>query len=132
MKRPTRAWVEKAEGDLLIARQSLAAAEPVFDGICFHAQQCVEKYLKAALQEYGIRSAATHDLSLLQALVDTHAPGLDEFTADLQWLTTYAMEIRYPGVSANAGEADRALRIAIAAREVLRGALGIPDEEPTE
>ena len=42
MKQATQAWVDKAEGDLLLAQQSLATAAPVYDGICFHAQQCAE------------------------------------------------------------------------------------------
>jgi hypothetical protein len=33
-----------------MARQSLATDDPVFDGICFHAQQAAEKYRKARLQ----------------------------------------------------------------------------------
>jgi len=130
MKPPTRAWVDKAEGDLLMARQSLAAATPVFDGICFHAQQCVEKYLKAVLQEHGIRSPMTHDLSLLQSLAGAIVPGLATHVSDLQWLTAYAVEIRYPGMAANAAEAGRSVEIAIGVRNVLRGSLGLPESNP--
>lgn len=51
MKQRTIEWIEKAEGDISIAMREMAASEPVWDGICFHAQQCAEKYLKALLEE---------------------------------------------------------------------------------
>jgi HEPN domain-containing protein len=44
-----RQWVQKAENDLTNATFTLklGAACPT-DTVCFHAQQCVEKYLSAA------------------------------------------------------------------------------------
>lgn len=44
-----RAWVLKAEHDLLNIENNLAAREIPWDTVCFHAQQCAEKYLKALL-----------------------------------------------------------------------------------
>jgi len=44
-----RAWVLKAEHDLLNIENNLAAQEIPWDTVCFHAQQCGEKYLKALL-----------------------------------------------------------------------------------
>lgn len=41
-------WVNKAEGDFTTALRELRARKsPNYDAACFHAQQCVEKYLKA-------------------------------------------------------------------------------------
>lgn len=48
MKRETKEWVSKAEGDWRVAQREMAATDPVNDAVCFHAQQCVEKYLTAA------------------------------------------------------------------------------------
>jgi len=63
MKRLTRQWVAKAEGDFQIVQRELRARKhPSLDGACFHAQQRVEKYLKARLQEENIAFARTHDL----------------------------------------------------------------------
>lgn len=46
----TREWVTKAENDLRVAVYLL---EPRVDqpteAVCFHAQQCAEKYVKALL-----------------------------------------------------------------------------------
>ena len=50
----TREWVAKAEGDYATARrEARARRQPNFDAVCFHAQQCAEKYVKALLQETG-------------------------------------------------------------------------------
>jgi HEPN domain-containing protein len=66
MKRLTREWVAKAEGDFATAQRELRARKlPNFDSAAFHAQQCVEKYLKARLQEAGIIFPFTHDLVAL-------------------------------------------------------------------
>jgi len=45
-----REWVQKAENDLKNAVKTLKMGEGCpTDTVCFHAQQCVEKYLKAFL-----------------------------------------------------------------------------------
>ena len=45
-----REWVEKAEEDLTNAEHTLTMeAHCPFSTVCFHAQQCVEKYIKALL-----------------------------------------------------------------------------------
>ena len=59
----TEEWVQKAEGDYTVAQQSKQGQNPVNDVICFLAQQCVEKYLKAWLQEANIPFPRTHDLT---------------------------------------------------------------------
>ena len=66
MKRLTRQWVAKAEGDFQIVQRELRARKhPNLDAACFHAQQCIEKYLKARLQEENIAFPRTHDLGQL-------------------------------------------------------------------
>lgn len=63
MKPLTREWVEKAEGDFATASRELRARKsPNYDTACFHAQQCIEKYLKARLQEADIAFGRTHNL----------------------------------------------------------------------
>lgn len=60
MKPLTQEWVNKAEGDFASASRELQALKgPNFDAACFHAQQCVEKYLKARLCEAGIPFSKT-------------------------------------------------------------------------
>ena len=57
----TQEWVEKAEADFHGALRELRARKHrSLDAICFHAQQCAEKYLEARLQEAGIAFPKTH------------------------------------------------------------------------
>ena len=49
-------WAEKADHDLRNAEHTLLIEDDCpFDTVCFHAQQCVEKYLKAALIWRSVR-----------------------------------------------------------------------------
>lgn len=55
MKPLTREWIEKAEGDFATASREIRVRKvPNYDAVCFHAQQCAEKYLKALLQEADV------------------------------------------------------------------------------
>jgi HEPN domain-containing protein len=52
MKTITREWVDKAEGDFAIAEREIEVKlNPNYDAVCFHCQQCAEKYLKERMQE---------------------------------------------------------------------------------
>jgi len=55
MKPITTEWIEKAESDYKAAAVLRNEPERVYDAISFHAQQCVEKYLKAWLSECEIK-----------------------------------------------------------------------------
>ena len=45
-----RNWVAKAEGDFNAAAHLLDTGDEEFnDAVCFHAQQCAEKYFKVLL-----------------------------------------------------------------------------------
>jgi HEPN domain-containing protein len=66
----TREWVEKAENDFANAVNTLKMEKRCpTDTVCFHAQQCVEKYLKAVLVWNRIEFAKTHNISELVALI---------------------------------------------------------------
>ena len=65
-----REWVKKAEGDFVSPSRELRPRKsPNYDAACFHAQQCVEKYTKACLQEAAIAFPKTHDLVVLLQFV---------------------------------------------------------------
>lgn len=92
-----RQWVEHAEHDLINARHTLTLGEDCpFDTVCFHAQQCAEKYLKALLTYTSVPFPKIHDLTEIIALVP---PGLlsEVESFDLEELTPYAVETRYAG-----------------------------------
>ncbi len=92
-----RQWIAKAENDLKNAEWTLTMQEGCpLDTVCFHAQQCVEKFLKAWLVLRGIDFPKSHDLTELTALL----PEVDCFPIsidDCVELTDYATVTRYPG-----------------------------------
>ena len=122
-----RAWVQKAENDLKTADLTLKAgrAAPT-DTICFHAQQCVEKYLKALLVAQGIEFERIHHITALVALLpEVVRPDL---TPDEQiLLTDYAVSVRYPGEieSVSLDEARGAVAVARRVRSHVRQNLPI-------
>jgi HEPN domain-containing protein len=113
-------WVAKAEADLTSAAHLLTlGAKCPTDAACFHAQQCVEKYLKALLVLRGIAFPKTHNVRLLMGLVPAALrPALDVASQDR--LTEYATVTRYPGdyEAISLSEARRAVALA---RRVKRG-----------
>ncbi len=69
MKRSTGEWIDKAEGDYRSAGKLLAGESPECDQVCFFAQQCAEKYIKALLNERDRAFPKTHDLKELVELL---------------------------------------------------------------
>jgi|SRR5439155_24411745 len=66
MKVSTREWIAKAEEDFAVALTlARPRKKPLWAPLCFHAQQCVEKYLKARLNEASVPVHKTHDLEQL-------------------------------------------------------------------
>jgi HEPN domain-containing protein len=121
MKPLTLEWVNKADDDFAIAgREIRVRKHPVYDAVCFLAQQCVEKYLKAYLQETDQEIPRIHNLIDLLKLCSEIDNSLGLFQADLWILERYAVRVRYPSVSAEKEEARAAFKIAKAMRDVLR------------
>lgn len=63
----------------------------------FHAQQAVEKFLKAVLVSVGVIPSRTHDIAYLVDESLQYCPALAPFSEELSWLTQFASEARYPG-----------------------------------
>jgi HEPN domain-containing protein len=126
MKRSTRAWVRKAESDFQLAASIARRNEPFHDEQCFHCQQCAEKYLKALLEELGLRVPKTHNLVAMLPLLQPHHAVLRSLRRGADFLTRFAVETRYPGDSATKRQAASALRRAGEVRAVCRTLLAIP------
>ncbi|MEI8138638.1 MAG: HEPN domain-containing protein [bacterium] len=122
----TREWVVKAEEDFEAAlRLSRCRKISLWNAVCFHAQQCAEKYLKAVLQENKDTIPKIHHLpSLLNLLVIRH-PLWDGMREGLTLLSGFAVEFRYPGESATKRDAVKALAICRSVRETVRDHLRI-------
>ena len=90
-------WIEKAEHDLFIMRLGLDNADTPADVLCFHAQQVMEKAVKALLTAHSVRFAKTHDLIELLESAATLLPNLERFREPMSKATAYAADVRYPG-----------------------------------
>ena len=114
-------WMAKAENDLKSAAYLLKVKDCPTDTVCFHAQQCVEKYLKALLVARGLEFSKTHDLGELIILIPARVrPHLDDREQDR--LTDYATVTRYPGdyEPISLSEARQAVKIARRVRREVR------------
>lgn len=125
MKSATREWVRKAEADFRGAKSLAGKTPPLHDLVCFHCQQCAEKYLKALLEELGIAVAKTHALDHLLTVLRPHHPSLRPLRRGLLLLKRFAVDVRYPGASAKKREATAALRWAGKVRTECRSLLGL-------
>jgi HEPN domain-containing protein len=90
-------WIEKAENDLTNASNTLKMGKyGPMDTICFHAQQCAEKYLKAFLTLKRIDFPKTHDIGELLVMIPApFRPRLE--IKEQRLMTSYATVTRYPG-----------------------------------
>ncbi len=117
-----RQWVEKAENDLRNAEHTLTLQENCpLDTVCFHAQQCVEKYITALLSLNGINYPKTHNIAELIVLLPKRiSPDLTD--EEQERLTDYATITRYPGdwEPITRSEAENAVAAARKAREAVR------------
>jgi HEPN domain-containing protein len=119
-------WIEKAEHDLRNAEHTLTIREEEcpFDTVCFHAQQCVEKYLKGWLVSRRLDIPRSHDLVVL--LNRALAAGFRGVSSqDVQPLNRYTIEARYPGDwdPIDRPEAEQAIAMARHIREAVRALL---------
>jgi len=89
-----KGWLKKGDSDLADVRRGIASEGP-YDTACFHAQQAVEKYLKALLAYHGTPIPLTHDVEELQRLCLTYVQNEAFVRAELEQLSDYAVSVRY-------------------------------------
>ena len=65
MKFITSQWLESAKSDLSTI-EAILSNDLLTHVVAFHAQQCVEKALKAVIEEYELSSKKIHDLVTLK------------------------------------------------------------------
>jgi len=128
MKPLTIEWVSKAEGDYIcVQREWRARKYPNYDALCFHAQQCAEKYLKACLQESDLPVNRTHNMIVLLEHMLPCNPMFEVLRESLLQLNIYAVAFRYPGESALREDARAARSLCESVRKALRKYLGYMD-----
>jgi HEPN domain-containing protein len=85
-------WLTFARDDLRMAE--LALSDGIFNQVCFHAQQCVEKSIKAYLDRLGQTPPRTHRMADLLRLLPPNL--LSGLRSDLLLLDRFYIPTRYP------------------------------------
>ncbi len=119
-KQTAQQWLSFAESDLKIAKKELNDSEPFFHAVCFHAQQCAEKALKAFLILHDKPLQKTHDLeALVRDCVEIEPAFQTLLQENLSQLNPYATQVRYPNglLAPSKEEAEEAVQ---KAQQVLR------------
>ncbi|RJO68019.1 MAG: HEPN domain-containing protein [Myxococcales bacterium] len=113
-----KAWIEKADSDLLNIQNNINGRQVPWDTVCFHAQQAAEKLLKAVLVFHGQIPPKTHDLLLLQKKCLNYEPELSSLEGDLQLLDSYSETSRYLGDYIESIEEEDGLEAVEAAKRI--------------
>ncbi len=120
-------WLAFGDDDLRLARHGLNLdSECPYRLIAYHAQQCVEKHLKAYLVFHGVDFPYTHNISRLLELCDQNtSTNWVEELKEAEELTPFAITTRYPGQDEEVAkdEAEKTVNVAEHVREVVRIAL---------
>lgn len=89
-------WIKKAEGDLTAAEMTLNIKLDDQFIAAFHAQQAIEKYLKAFLVWRQVPFPKTHEIKKLLSLLPAEDEKLVKELVEADWLSPYGVEFRYP------------------------------------
>jgi HEPN domain-containing protein len=118
-------WIAKADGDWEALEILVKVNNPrLRDSVVFHAQQCVEKLLKARLIQLGQPVDKIHDLAALSLQLET-VDGQWRWDAEvLSDLSSGAVLARYPGFETSAEEQAELVQIASGLRHDLKILLG--------
>jgi len=110
---PPREWLRKARQDLRSARL-LSTSRGLSGPACFHAQQAVEKALKAVAAHLGATDIPrTHSLLELAQLISDWGGQTPWPLEELAGLDRFAVDVRYPRApEPGPAAADKALRMA--------------------
>ena len=106
-------WLAHARSDLASAKILRANPDVLPEQSGFHAQQSVEKAVKAILLARNIDLPSTHDLEDLVDEVTSRGMALPTEVTEAKALTRFAVEMRYPNPDEVTNEEiDDAIRIA--------------------
>jgi HEPN domain-containing protein len=116
----TERWLRFAREDLVAAERTVERRE-LPRHACFLSQQAAEKVVKAALVFLQVEFPHRHDLALLRTCLPDDWL-LKKTPTDLDDLSQWAVEGRYPGIAREASE-DDAETAARLAREAYEAAI---------
>ncbi|MBE0067965.1 HEPN domain-containing protein [Thermoanaerobacterium thermosaccharolyticum] len=119
-------WLNYAEDDFIAAKELLKSR--LYNVVCFHSQQSIEKHLKAYLIYNGINPPRVHHLITLIRIISKFSDAFDEFIDDVKTVDMYYIPSRYPDAPIgslpdgmpNENDAKKALEIAGNIRKRIR------------
>ncbi len=89
-------WFKMADLDFNSAKFLLNMRPMPFEIICYHCQQCAEKYLKGYMALKGLQPLKIHDLTILNKQCITVDLRFKQIEDECIELTDYGVQIRYP------------------------------------
>jgi HEPN domain-containing protein len=89
-----RVLLTKAPQDLA-ALEVLSTSDVADEIVGFHAQQAVEKLVKAVLAAHGVEVPKTHDLRFLFEVASSNGIDVPEEVQETRWLTPWSVAFRY-------------------------------------
>lgn len=111
-------WVMYAENDLKAAQELLNSK--LYNIVCFHSQQAIEKYLKAFLVYNGVNPPRTHSIVYLIEMCASIEEDFEKFKEEARIIDVFYIPSRYPNAPLgslpdslpNKDDAERAFEIA--------------------
>jgi HEPN domain-containing protein len=99
-----KAWIVRANQDLLSIKNNLVASDVPWNVVVYHAHQAAEKYLKGFLISRSVLPDLVHSLSSLLLKCCELDASLEELRHDCRFLDRYGITARYPDRSPEIGE----------------------------
>lgn len=99
-------WLKRAKSNLERAKAGRTSEDVLYEDLCFDAQQCVEKSLKALLVNLDIEFPWKHDIDVLFDLISKSGIEIPHDLKGAVILTRYAVHTRYPGLAEPVSEKD--------------------------
>ena len=119
-------WIRKAEADWMGASTLHSQnSEELHDAVVFHAQQCVEKLLKARLIQLDQPIQKVHDLVAVSRQLASVDSDWEWDEEDLSDLSSGAVMARYPGFETTADDAAELMGLAGRLRAALLALLSL-------
>jgi HEPN domain-containing protein len=109
-----REWLNRARSNMALAGSVMPGVD--FEELCFDAQQCAEKSIKAVFIRRGESFPFIHDLEELLRRLQGNGLKIPKYIWQAEELSEYAFKTRYPahGDPVTQREYKRAMRIAAA------------------
>jgi HEPN domain-containing protein len=119
-------WLGRADHDIITAQQTLLLLDGPTDTPCFHAQQAIEKALKALLTANQIAFPRTHDLLRVLDLTLALMPDLDLYREQFADMETYAVDMRYPDLGFDPSREEALAALSLAQEVVSKIRVNLP------